>query len=305
MPRNISALVCCVIIAVFFCLTHINQQSCKIKCIGRCTYLVINYTHFIVCFSHINHSLDEILTIKTKHPCYTDNKVFFKCSAYSQLAFKLSLTVNIQRLIILAVRLPRLCSLSVKHIICGQIEHFTVNFFARISNILRSACIDSTDFLHLIVIFCHIHSRPSRTMNYSIRIHFGDNFFYRLFIGNIQLNIRHRSYSRTVCHSGISRLNIRTHSLITTLCKLIHHVMTELTVYACYKKLHLSDLLLILIHFFVVFLVIAAGDIVHPFFICKIPINSQNNSLFKRSFGIPAEVILNFCRINTVSSVVT
>ena len=43
---------------------------------------------------------------------------------------------------------------------------------------------------------------------------------------------------------------------------------------------------------FVILLVIAAGDVRHPFRVCQVPVNGQHNAFFKRCLGIPAQIIL-------------
>ena len=191
-----------------------------------------------MCLADIQHSLDKVLTIQPKHPSNADNEILLQCLADCQLTFQLCLTVYIQRLIILAIWLPGLCALTIKHIVRADIGHLTIQFLAYICNILRAARIDSTDFCHFIVILCHIHSSPCCTVNYSIRIYFCNNFLNSIFVGNVLCYIRCFCYRRTICYTAVVFLNIRTNTFMTALQQLIHHIMAQLTANACYKKLH-------------------------------------------------------------------
>ncbi len=67
---------------------------------------------------------------------------------------------------------------------------------------------------------------------------------------------------------------------------------------AIYKKL------LILVHFLVVFLVVAAGDVVHPLLVVQVPINGQDDALLKGSFGVPAQIVLDLGGVDAVAAVV-
>ena len=103
-----------------------------------------------------------------------------------QLTFQFRLTIHIQGLIVLAVRLPWLCSLTVKHIVCADICHFTVQLLADIRNVLRAASVDSTYFRHVFIILCHVHGRPRCAVDHGIRIHIRNCLFYGVPIGDIQ-----------------------------------------------------------------------------------------------------------------------
>ena len=226
------------IIAVLLGLIHIDEQSSQIVCIGRCADLVIDHTDCVVCLADIQHGLNEIFTVQTKHPSNTDNKILFQRLADCQFAFQLRLAVHIQRLVILAVRLPRLCSLTIKHIVCADISHLAVQFLADICNVLSATCIDSTDFLHFIVVLCHIHSSPCCTVDHRIRIYFRNDFLNCILVRNIQGNIWCFCYCGAVCHTTVILLNIRAYTLMATLQQFVHHIMTQLTANTCHKKLH-------------------------------------------------------------------
>ena len=226
------------IITIFFGFIHINEQSSQIICIGRCADLVIDHTDSVVCLTNIQHGFDKILTIQTKHPSNTDNEILLQCLADCQLTFQLCLTVYIQRLIILAIWLPGLCALTIKHIVRADIGHLTIQFLAYICNILRAASIDCTDLCYFIVILCHVHSSPCCTMDHGIRIYFYNYFFNGFFISNIQSHIRCFCYHRIISNTTVVFLNIRTNTFMAALQQLIHHIMAQLTANACYKKLH-------------------------------------------------------------------
>ena len=64
-------------------------------------------------------------------------------------------------------------------------------------------------------------------------------------------------------------------------------------------------LLLILVHILIVVLVVAAGDVVHPLLVVQVPVNGQHDALFKGSFGVPAQIILDLGGVDAVAAVVT
>ena len=225
------------VISVLLGFIHIDKQSSQIICIGRCTDLVIDHTDSIMGLAYIQHGLDEIFTVQAEHPCNADNEILLQRLAHCQLTFQLRLTVHIQRFIALTIRLPRFCSLTVEHIVRADIGHLAVQPLADICNILGSASIDCTNFRHFVVILCHVHSRPCRTVDHSVRIHFRDNFLNSIFIRNIQCNIRSLRYRRTICHAAVVFLNVRTHTFMTTLQQFVHDIMSQLTANACYKNL--------------------------------------------------------------------
>ena len=137
-------------------------------------------------FTNVQHGLDKILPVSSKDPGNADDKVLFKFPADRQLTFQFRLTIHIQGLIVLAVRLPWLCSLTVKHIVCADICHFTVQLLADIRNVLRAASVDSTYFRHVFIILRHVHGRPRCAVDHGIRIHIRNCLFYGVPIGDIQ-----------------------------------------------------------------------------------------------------------------------
>ena len=191
-----------------------------------------------MCLADIQHSLDKVLTIQPKHPSNADDEILLQCLADCQLTFQLCLTVYIQRLIILAIWLPGLCTLTIKHIVRADIGHLTIQFLAYICNILRAACIDSTNLRYFIIILCHVHSSPCCTMDHGVRIYFCNYLFNSILIGNVQSDIRCFCYCRAICYTAVVFLNIRTNTFMATLQQFIHHIMSQLTANACYKKLH-------------------------------------------------------------------
>ena len=134
---------------------------------------------------YIQHRFNKVLSIYSKYPCNTNDKVAFKIAADRLLTFQLCLSVNIQGLISSAIRLPWFCSLSVKYIVCGNVNHLAVKLFANLCNIFCPSGIDSTNLSHLILIFCKIYRSPCSTVDHNIRSAFCENFFYCFFICNI------------------------------------------------------------------------------------------------------------------------
>src|SRR5699024_6212928 len=66
----------------------------------------------------------------------------------------------------------------------------------------------------------------------------------------------------------------------------------------------LSGGLLILVHFFVVLLVVARGDVVHPVLVGQVPVDGQDDALFKGGLGVPAQVVLDLGGVDAVAAVV-
>ena len=62
--------------------------------------------------------------------------------------------------------------------------------------------------------------------------------------------------------------------------------------------------LLILVHFLVVLLVVAAGDVLHPLLVVEVPVNGQDDAFLKRGLGIPAQIVLDLGGIDAVAAVV-
>ena len=66
---------------------------------------------------------------------------------------------------------------------------------------------------------------------------------------------------------------------------------------AIYKKL------LILVHFLVVFLIVAAGDVLHPLLVVEIPVDGQDDALLKRGLGVPAQILLDLGGVDAIAAV--
>ncbi len=62
-------------------------------------------------------------------------------------------------------------------------------------------------------------------------------------------------------------------------------------------------LLPVFIHRLVILLIIPGSNTVHPFFVFKIPINGFDDSDFKRSLRIPAEIRFDLARVDSISPV--
>ena len=66
---------------------------------------------------------------------------------------------------------------------------------------------------------------------------------------------------------------------------------------AIYKEL------LILVHFLVVLLIVAAGDVLHPLLVVEVPVDGQDDALLERSLGIPAKVVLDLGGVDAIAAV--
>ena len=65
-----------------------------------------------------------------------------------------------------------------------------------------------------------------------------------------------------------------------------------------YKKL------LVLVHFLVVFLVVAAGDVLHPLLVVEVPVDGQDDALLEGSLGVPAQIVLDLGGVDAIAAVV-
>ena len=63
------------------------------------------------------HGFNKVFAVSSEHPGDPYNKVLLKSSGHSLLSFKFRLSVYVERLISLKVRIPRRLTLSVKHIV--------------------------------------------------------------------------------------------------------------------------------------------------------------------------------------------
>ena len=125
-PADISAFICCMIVTIFVSLDHVNEKSCKVKCIGWCSDLVIYNFQCIVCLCYIEHCLDKVLTVLSEYPRDTYDEVFIQRLRYRKLSGKFCLSIYIQWFVILTVRFPGFLSLPVKYIVCTDVYHLTV-----------------------------------------------------------------------------------------------------------------------------------------------------------------------------------
>ena len=62
--------------------------------------------------------------------------------------------------------------------------------------------------------------------------------------------------------------------------------------------------LLILVHFLVVLLIVAAGDVLHPLLVVEIPVDRQDDALLEGGLRVPAEVVLDLGGVDAVAAVV-
>ena len=94
-PADISALIGCMIITVFFSFDHIYQKSCQVIGISRCTNLVIDYGESIMSFSEVDHGFDKVLAVFAEYPCNTDDKELINCAGYGKFTVQLCLSIDI------------------------------------------------------------------------------------------------------------------------------------------------------------------------------------------------------------------
>src|SRR5699024_1429761 len=61
---------------------------------------------------------------------------------------------------------------------------------------------------------------------------------------------------------------------------------------------------LVFVHLFVILLVAAAGDVVHPVLVGQVPVDGQDDALFKGGLGVPAQVVFGLGGVVAVAAVV-
>ena len=61
--------------------------------------------------------------------------------------------------------------------------------------------------------------------------------------------------------------------------------------------------LLILVHFLVVLLVVAAGDVLHPLLVVEVPVDGQDDALLERGLRVPAQIVLDLGGVDAVAAV--
>ena len=230
------------VVAVLFRFHHVHQQAGQIISIGGRTNLIVNHANFIMGLAHIHHSLNKVFPVQPKYPGNAHDKILFQCPDHCQFTFQLSLPVYIQRFVILIIRLPGSCTLPIKHIIRRKIQEFRIYSFGCLSHVQSAVCIHLAYQGYLVIIFCHVHGCPGRTVNHGIRFYFCKHSSYYFLICYIHTDVRHCSYSRTVRHAFISRRKIRTNTFIAAFRQFIHHVMAQLAINTGNKDSHTKPL---------------------------------------------------------------
>ena len=205
--------------AVVLFLCHVDKQAGQVVGVGRASYLIIYNSQMIVCLSKIQHGLDEVLSVHAEYPCDADDVEFFHPFLYRELSLVFRLAVYVQRMTLI-IRLPRAGALAVEYIVCGDVDHFAVKVMADFCDVLGSDCIDLMYFFFFVIILSKVYSGPCCTVDYDIRVCFGNDFSYAFCIGDVHF------------------FNINADSFMTAFCKFIHDVMAELAFYTCYKYSH-------------------------------------------------------------------
>lgn len=120
-------------------------------------------------------------------PENADHEVILHRIAHRQLSVQLTLAVDIQLRIVLAVRRPWGFSLTVEHIVGGQIQQLAAAGFAGICDVLGAAHIDPAYHFFFLFVFCRIHGSLPSAKDYRGGFDFGDGPADRLGIGDVQL----------------------------------------------------------------------------------------------------------------------
>ena len=83
------------IISVLLGFDHIYEKPRQVKGVCGRPDLIIDHTHLWMCFSHVDHGLNEVLSVKTEYPGNPDNEVLLKSISNRQLSIQLCLSVYI------------------------------------------------------------------------------------------------------------------------------------------------------------------------------------------------------------------
>ena len=105
------------VIPVLVGLDHVHQQPGQVQGIGGRADLVAHHPQLVVGLAQLEHGLDEVLAVQAEHPGDPHDEILLQRRADGQLAAQLGLAVEIQGLIVLAVRLPGGLPLAVEHIV--------------------------------------------------------------------------------------------------------------------------------------------------------------------------------------------
>ena len=98
--------------------------------------------------------------------------------------------------------------------------------------------IDAVHLCPVLLILSRVNGSPGRTMNNSVR----SDLIYGLPdsfpVSDVYLIIRRADHRAAILNAGIGRLNVRPDNLITSGCRVVDHIMSQLTAYTCHKYFH-------------------------------------------------------------------
>ena len=208
------------IVAVFIAFNHIDEQPRKVVCVSGRANLVVYDAHSVVRFADVEHCLYKIFAVDAEHPCYAHDEIFFEQLRDGELAFKLGLPVHVERLIVLAIGLPRFGSLTVEHVVCRDINHFTPEFFTCFGDISRSAGVYCAHLWDVSTIFRRVDSRPRRAMHDRVRIDLGYDRIDLLRIGYIHFR------------------DVHTDRRMSAFFEFVYDVKPELSLNTCHQNFH-------------------------------------------------------------------
>ena len=212
------------IVAVFIAFNHIDEQPRKVVCVSGRANLVVYDAHSVVRFADVEHCLYKIFAVDAEHPRYAHDEIFFEQLRDGELTFKLSLPVHVERLIILTIWLPRFGSLTVEHVVCRDINHFTPEFFAYFGDISRSARIYCAHLWDILLIFRHVDSRPRRAMHDRVGLDFGHYRIDFFRIGYIHFR------------------DIHADRHMSAFFKFVYDIKPELSLNTCHQNFHINTI---------------------------------------------------------------
>ena len=159
-------------------------------------------------FSHPQHGFDKIASVFSKHPGDPDNEIFLQKFGNGQLTGQLGLAVNIQRLVVLAVRIPGRGALTVKNIVGAEINHLAVQFAAYTGDISGAVHIDFLYQFLFVFLLCGVHGGPGGTVHHHIGTAAADGLGHNRWIRDIRLHIGHGADGRSVLNAAVGFFDI-------------------------------------------------------------------------------------------------
>ena len=220
------------VVAVFVGFDHIDQEPGQVIGIGGSADLVVDDAYGVMVFASVEHRLDKVLAVDAEDPRNSDDEVFVEKGADCQLSFQFALSVDVERRIVLVVRLPGAFALTVKDVVCADVDHFGVDGFGGLRDVARALRVDGVDFGAVLLVLSGIHGGPCRTVNDRIGMNGLDGLHHSFAISNVQPHIIFL----------FNLLDIGADDFMFSYPQLVDAIMSQLSINACHKSSHAHSL---------------------------------------------------------------